>query len=239
MELKDKLKELALQWGADLCGIADLAEQKEEIAKEFKIMAGPFTRGVSIAVFMPNTVMDEILEEPNLTYASTYQTANNSLDRIIFLLSKFLEKQGYQTFPIPASQIVGPRMDRGIFSHRLAAKEAGLGWVGKSCSIINPKVGPRLRLATLLTDAPLEPDGPTENRCGKCQKCVEICPVGAITGHAYAEGEPRDLRLDFDRCDQYLLDKKKVLGEQVCGLCIAVCPWGRKGRKDAEGTNGL
>lgn len=226
MDLKAEIKEKAALWGADLCGIADLSGMGKEIEREFGSPRGDFPRAVSIAVFMPQEIMDEILDGPTLTYAGAYQAANCFLDQIIFRLNSFMEKQGYRTFPIPASQIVGPMMDRSIFSHRLAAAAAGLGWIGKSCSLVNPNVGPRLRLATLLTDAPIEPDAPVKNRCGKCTKCVDICPVGAITGHPYVEGESRDLRLDFHKCDEYLLANKKILGEQVCGLCIAVCPWG-------------
>ncbi len=125
-------------------------------------------------------------------------------------------------------------MDRGIFSHRLVAHEAGLGWIGKSCSLVHPEVGPRLRLATVLTDAPLIPGKPLKSRCGSCRQCADICPVGALLGHDYADGEDRDLRLRFHLCDDYLLEKKKVLGEQVCGLCIAVCPYGRKGKTRRE-----
>jgi epoxyqueuosine reductase QueG len=33
---------------------------------------------------------------------------------------------------------------------------AGLGWIGKSCSLISPHFGPRLRLVTVLTNAPLK-----------------------------------------------------------------------------------
>ncbi len=45
------------------------------------------------------------------------------------------------------------------------------------------------------------------NKCIKCGKCVEVCPVDAI-----------DLQRDIER-----IDKEKCLGAQ-CGKCVEVCP---------------
>ena len=41
------------------------------------------------------------------------------------------------------------------FPHKTAANMAGLGFIGKSVLFISNEFGPRVRLATVLTDAPL------------------------------------------------------------------------------------
>jgi len=64
---------------------------------------------------------------------------------------------------------------------------AGLGWQGKSLLIINPKYEPRVRYATFLTDLPLTPDEPIENKCGKCKQCIKACPVGAIKNLSFTD----------------------------------------------------
>ncbi len=226
--LTEKIKSLALSYGADLCGIADLSHKREEIGDFFGASFRDYPRAVSVAVFMPNQVLDELLEGPTHTYLAYYDIANALLNEICFKLNKDLEKMGYRAFPIPASQRSGVHRQRAIFSHRLAAAEAGLGWIGKSCSLINEEVGPRLRLGTVLTDAPLTPDQPVKNRCGDCQKCRDICPPGAILGRSYQPGEPLEMRFDFDQCENYLAETRQVFGKRICGRCIAVCPWGRK-----------
>lgn len=228
MSLRREIKEKAALWGADLCGIADLSSWGTEITREFTVPGEAFPRAVSIAVFLPSDILEEILSAPTAAYANAYETANRRLDKIIMRLNSLLEAKKYHTYPIPASHIVGPRQDRGIFSHRIAARKAGLGWIGKSCNLIHPHAGPRLRLATLLTDAPLECDAPVRDRCGSCTKCMDICPTGAILGHSFVFGEPRETRLDFDKCNDCLIENNKKLGQLVCGLCVAVCPWGRK-----------
>ena len=45
----------------------------------------------------------------------------------------------------------------GHLSHKLVAHLAGLGRIGRSCLLLTPGAGPRVRLATVLTNAPLDP----------------------------------------------------------------------------------
>jgi epoxyqueuosine reductase QueG len=64
-----------------------------------------------------------------------------------------------------------------------------------------------------------------------CRGCVDACPVSAFTGKSFVESEPREARYDARKCQDYLreLESKKELA--VCGMCIAVCPHGRKRKK--------
>jgi ferredoxin len=55
---------------------------------------------------------------------------------------------------------------------------------------------------------------------------VEICPVQAITGRPFREDEPRVLRLDARRCEQYFQEMERSIGLPVCGLCLYICPYG-------------
>jgi epoxyqueuosine reductase QueG len=109
---------------------------------------------------------------------------------------------------------------------------AGLGWQGKNLLLITPQYGSRVRLATILTQAPLEIDSPLKNRCGKCTNCLDACPSRAIKGvNTETHYKSRDEALYFSRC------RDKVVGEfakipevevAICGICIKVCPFGRK-----------
>lgn len=231
MELTSEIKTMLRFLGADISGVASLKNKHEEIEAYFGKQYQAYDYAVSFGVFLPHSVVAEILRGPTPTYAYYYQKVNDLIDLIALRVNGFLEGRSYQTFPIPASQIVGEGMDRSIFSHRLAAKEAGLGWIGKSCSLVNEQAGPRLRLGTILTNAPLVAGAPVKDRCGNCQKCTEICPAGAIKGTAYADGQSRDERLDFDKCNQCLIENEEKYGYYICGQCIAVCPWGLRKNK--------
>ncbi|MBO7152539.1 MAG: 4Fe-4S binding protein, partial [Lentisphaeria bacterium] len=48
--------------------------------------------------------------------------------------------------------------------------------------LIAPEIGPFVRMAFIITDAPLEVDAPFgETLCDKCGKCISACPGNAVS----------------------------------------------------------
>jgi len=81
------------------------------------------------------------------------------------------------------SQPVSPdKPAPNVFMHmRIAAFCAGLGQIGYSKMFLSPELGPRQRLAAIVTDAPLEPDPLFEGElCDKCMACINACSVQAM-----------------------------------------------------------
>jgi len=227
--LKETLRQSAENWGADLFGVADLRPVAGEIAAEYGTAWQGLDRAISVAVFFPREVVNELNEGPTHTYLRYYDALNARLDDIAFRLANLLQKKGHRSFPIPASQRVSDSRLAAIFSHRLAAHLAGHGWIGKNCALINPLVGPRLRLVTVLTDAPLPGDQAMAGRCGECRQCQEACPPQAIQGVNFQMGQGLTERLDAPACDQYLTRVRHSFGKRICGRCLAACPWGKRG----------
>ena len=146
------------------------------------------------------------------------------------MLAKKIQDDGFKAYPIPPAQTLNTIKLEGIISNKLAANLAGHGWIGKNCLLITPNYGPRVRLATILTDAPLETGIPQPNRCGECKQCVGICPPKAFTGIPWNPSEPRDLRFKAQLCKDYMDRRAERLGEGIYGLCVYVCPYGNKTR---------
>ena len=68
-----------------------------------------------------------------------------------------------------------------IIDFNRAAAICGLGREGDSSHVIAPKLGPFLRMAYIITDAPLECDKPfAGSLCDHCGKCRAACPGKAI-----------------------------------------------------------
>lgn len=68
-----------------------------------------------------------------------------------------------------------------------------------------------------------------ESRCGNCTKCTDRCPADAISGKLWNISVDRDEFFDAFKCRE----KCKEYGEKflkmnvrVCGICVAVCPFG-------------
>ena len=156
--------------------------------------------------------------------------ANILLDDITLRLQRNIIREGFRALAIPASQIVDKVDWMGHISHKAMAKAAGLGWQGKSLLLVTPGYGPRVRLATLLTNAALEPDPMMPNRCGTCQNCRNACPAAAIKGGVWEDHpQTRDEALHFSRCLEKVNNfaKRPEIGKSICGVCISVCPWGK------------
>jgi len=120
-------------------------------------------------------------------------------------------------------------VDTGPVLERDFAAEAGVGWHGKSTMLIHERLGTWFFLAEVLTTLELPPDAPAVDRCGRCVRCIEACPTGAITA-------PH--KLDARRCISYLtielkgaipLELRPLIGDRIfgCDDCLEACPWNR------------
>jgi epoxyqueuosine reductase len=210
-DLNKELEDILLELGADVVGFADVS----------KVVRGDIAHlrtAISIGINRRLTEKGiEILED---------------LERAVIL---FLRKRGYRYLAIP------PDSDRKkdkfisrlypLFTHKIAATSSGLGWIGRNGLFISPEFGPRLSLATVLTDAPFKPGRPIEKSlCGECLLCVKFCPAGAIKGRDWSVNDPYGDFVDTRRCNEYKKRMRAVHGKPNCGLCINICPFGRNNR---------
>lgn len=116
-----------------------------------------------------------------------YPVLNWDLSSAANRVARFLETRGFRALPFPPTGMLYKYGDRADFSHRHAAVAAGLGEIGFSGLVLTPRFGPRQRLVSILTDAPLQPsplyDGPALCRPDECGlACIEACPTDAMTG---------------------------------------------------------
>lgn len=226
--LRDRLKEISEKNGATLFGVANLLPYREYIKEVYGESLLHLPRAVSIGIQYPKDVVNQLLDGPTHTYLYYYKILNTKLDDIALQVAIELEKEGHRSFPIPASQRVTDDRLAGIFSHRMAASLSGLGWIGKNSSLITREYGPRLRLVTILTDAPLEVDEPFEgDLCGDCNKCVAACPSGAVVGNPWRAEDPLEKRFIGELCDVHLSRVRNTFGKRICGKCLASCPYGK------------
>lgn len=121
-------------------------------------------------------------------------------------------------------------VDTARIVDRAVGQRAGLGFFGKNTNLIAKPYGSWLFLAEILTDLELEADAPGLGTCGRCTRCIDACPTGAIV-------EP--WAVHNDRCISYLTielkgtipeDLRQGMGNWIfgCDICQEVCPYNRK-----------
>ncbi len=237
MPLDDELCSLAMSLGADLYGIADLRPHQAAVIEQGGDLVSGYPFAISVGIRLLDTIVDQVPNRSQravrVSYRShTYDVVNGRLDQISSLLADRLQKEGYRSMPVPASERIDDKRICAMFSHKMAAHLAGLGWIGKSCLLVTPLYGPRVRWTTILSDYPFSTVGvPMDPICGNCEECVKACPVGAFTGRMFDQEEPREARFDARKCDQYFNDMEKRDSKPMCGMCIYICPHGRNIKK--------
>jgi epoxyqueuosine reductase len=124
------------------------------------------------------------------------------------------------------------------------ATRAGIGWRGKHTLLLD-RQGSWFFLGEIYCDLPLRVDADTQEHCGTCERCIEVCPTRAIVA---------PYRLDARRCISYLTiehksaipeDLRPLIGNRVygCDDCQLVCPWNGYAKlsteRDFQARNGL
>lgn len=213
----ESLKNFSLKHGVSLFGVADITGIKDEFLLPREVR-DKFQFAISLGKRLIDSVIEEIKDKPTPLYFHHYRQLNFFLDRVAFLVSSFIQELGFLSLPIPASQIVDWERQRGHLSHKKVAYLAGLGWIGRNNLLVNPKLGSRFRLVTVLTDMPLLTDSPLNLDCGDCMNCLSSCPVQAI----------KEKKEDFDHKGCYALlnsfRRSHIVSQHICGICVKACP---------------
>jgi epoxyqueuosine reductase QueG len=256
MGLASEVKQLALSLGADMVGVA--TTQDLDGAPEGYRPRDLLT-GAKAAVVAALHLPAGVLASNNMrVLVNCSNFVEHKLNGIAYQIACFLEERGYLAVPIHPDIPVDMRSKQafmGDLSHKHAAVTAGLGEIGTSTLLLTQRFGPRVRLISVVTDAPLEADKMLDHRiCLKCFTCVRECPVGAIREDGtldkikcvrqcmpYAVGGLIRFLREFvaieNRQEKFQMLKDPTLMEfhqflrvgrgLFCSNCMKVCPVGR------------
>jgi epoxyqueuosine reductase QueG len=233
MNINQEIKDFVKTTNADYFGIADISDNKDFIINQGGKELKKYNFALSIGIKIEDDVVNMLTEDNRQQVIEHYKKfghdlMNKELDQIAFNLNKILKAHNLNTLVIRASKRIDDQKICGKFSHKLAAHQAGLGWIGKNCLLITPDNGPRVRWVTILIEDGVKKTGdPIEEKCGSCMLCTNICPPDAINDINFKPKLSREIRFDALKCQEYQ-DIRIEKPTKVCGLCIYICPYGRK-----------
>lgn len=208
--LTEHIKNELTRQGADLVGMGNLSELPENSRRKM-----PF--GICVAVKFPTDIVNGIIDLPTRGYYDWYNTVNSRLHSLAASAVGMIERMGYKA-------TLGTSLP-----HKTIATRAGVGWVGKSNLLVTESYGSMIRLASILTDAPLTAATPiNQSKCGDCRICTDACPAGALSGKLWDTTVHRDEILSTSKCSAMAI-KRSIRGFgvpiELCGKCFAVCKY--------------
>jgi len=190
--LKEDLEKIATENGVDLFGVAPVGRMRnapeghrpEDILPEAKSIIAMAIKIPYAAVRANHLAHTRKKRELLYLYQSYVKLLNDTLNSAAFTLCKYLEDLGFFAAPMLAGAPYNAKDLMGLLSNRHAAVAAGLGEFGWNGLLLTPEYGPRVRLATVLTKAEVEPrplySGPKLCNRTQCSICIKVCPMKAI-----------------------------------------------------------
>jgi reductive dehalogenase len=118
---------------------------------------------------------------------------------------------------------------RGVANPQGAGLAAGVGELGRNGLVISEKFGPRVHMPDpIMTDLPLEPDGPidigVEDFCKVCRKCAITCPTNSISFEdKVVHNGIQKYKIKWETCYRLRPFVHEHWGS--CLTCVTVCPF--------------
>lgn len=218
--MKEKLREIILAMGADVCGFANI-DRFTDAPPGFN-PKDIFPTCKSAAVFAIALPKGLYAVDPRIIYGHFNDAICPELDMIAFKVAKEIERiWGGSAVPLPcdgpyeywdAEKLEG----RGLISMKHAAVRAGLGTLGKNTLLMNFDYGNRLIIGAVLTELDIESDSLASSLCiDSCSLCIKNCPSSALDG-SHAEQA---------KCRPNTYGKNgRGFSVVNCNKCRVVCP---------------
>ena len=246
------VKQLALQYGFDYCGIAQAQPLNEDARRlekwlnqgmhgTMKYMENYFDLRVDPTKLVPGA-------KSVITLLRNYFPSQISSGKKI---SKYAYGKDYheviksslKTMMLDLHEKVGQFQGRGFVDsapvlERSWAQKSGLGWIGRNGNLITKQSGSFFFIATLIIDVELNYDDRfAKDFCGTCRKCIDSCPTEAILPDKTINGSKCISYFTIELKDEIIPEEMKGKFQNWmfgCDICQDVCPWNRFAKPHRE-----
>lgn len=240
------IKEKAKKFGFMSCGISKAGFLEEDAPAlehflnnhfhgEMTYMENHFDKRLN-----PQLLVEGSKSVISLAYNYFPKENINTLDN--FKISKYAYAQDYHEVikEILREMIAELQEEIGEFQFRIFvdsapvlerswARKSGIGWVGKNANLITKQRGSFFFLAEIICDLVLETDTPVADHCGRCRKCIDACPTGAIVSEKIIDGSKCISYATIELKNEIPDSFKNKMEDWMfgCDICQDVCPWNR------------
>ncbi|MFZ0283572.1 MAG: tRNA epoxyqueuosine(34) reductase QueG [Bacteroidales bacterium] len=246
--LSARIKQKALEFGFDLCGIAKsrsldeyeprlsawislgMNDKMEYLSRNIEKRLNPeylFPGTKSLVVTGLSYYSENMQKDHSAPVLSRYAYGTNYHDVIFEKLERLLDWIKSVEPHAEGRSVV----DSAPLLEKAWAKEAGLGWQGRHSVVINKETGSFFFIGSLLLNIGLDYDAPvTREHCGECRLCIKECPTGAINDNWTIDARKCIANLTIENRGSIPEELLPLLGRRIygCDRCQEVCPWNKK-----------
>jgi epoxyqueuosine reductase len=191
-ELSQIMKDMARNLGASLVGIATIETLAGGPPSADLTYVLPGARSaICFALPLDQEKIERYLKKEDHDGHNLDKIRQTTLASGIALeMSTFLCQLGHPSVPVPANfqyrndSQVNYADRKPPVSHRYLAVASGIGHLGLSGNLITNEHGPTIALASVVTQAELNPTKPlpgSENYCNNCRLCQAVCSSGFMS----------------------------------------------------------
>ncbi|MHA2382572.1 MAG: reductive dehalogenase, partial [Candidatus Thorarchaeota archaeon] len=172
---------------------------------------------------------DAIATSPAFASSTAVGLGYSTMAFVEIELAAFIQRLGYSA--ITSGNDVSLSVPQAI--------DAGLGQYGRHGLLITKEFGPRVRIAKVLTDMPLQRDYPDEGFCKSvvrfceiCEKCATTCPSQSIPYGKEQTWEGTTIS-NNPGIKKWYVEVESCYGFWVengsdCSNCVRSCPYNKK-----------
>lgn len=219
MITSSEIKEIALRYGADLCGIAPVGRfVNAPVGFHPTDVYSGAKSVIAIAVKEPESSIHASSPVP-YTYIS--EKLLEKLFEITLNIILELENKGIIAIAVPSEPYMYWDKElmtgKGILSLKHTAYLAGLGVIGRNTLLVTKEFGNMVKLSAIIINVEVEGDPVQEfETCvDSCNLCIDNCPVGAI----------KDGHVSQDKCrPQSHIVNGRGYTLYTCTNCRKICP---------------
>jgi reductive dehalogenase len=227
--LTSMVKKAARFFGADLVGVAPFNRdwlysvnrrgEPYDVPEDMKYV-------IVMAIEMD---YDAISTSPTFTSSAATALGYSTMAFVEVELAAFIQRLGYNA--ITCGNNVSLSVPQAI--------DAGLGQYGRHGLLITKDFGPRVRIAKVITDIPLNRDYPDERFCKSvirfcetCEKCATTCPSQSIP-YGKEQTWKGTTKSNNPGIKKWFVDVESCYGfwtenGSECSNCIRSCPYNKK-----------